>query len=316
MIKAIFALRVKQIGRELYSAGLFRLLILLVLVGFVGFYLYIKSADAVMSRYLAIGMLLLLLSVHFKRGDKAFLKMQFSHYKYIYFAEYGILSLPIACSLALQGQFVPLMILLIGIWLIVQIDVKPKTSSLNTRLQETLPNTCFEWKAGVRKQMLILVPVWGVGLCTSFFIGSVPVAIFIIGVVTLGFYEENESLPMLTSRELGAKKLLWDKLKTYILLFTIVLAPLIGAFMVFHHLYGYIPLIEYVIFVSLAAYTLMVKYAFYRPHTKTSAAQVYIGIGVLGAFVPILLPVVWVLTLWFYVKSVHNLDFYLNDYNR
>jgi hypothetical protein len=34
-----------------------------------------------------------------------------------------------------------------------------------------------------------------------------------------------------------------------------------------------------------------------------------------GGIIPVFLPVVWLLTILFYSKSVNNLNFFLDDYN-
>lgn len=85
--------------------------------------------------------------------------------------------------------------------------------------------------------------------------------------------------------------------------------------MVFHHDIWYIPIIEYFIFISLYIYVILTKYAFYEPNSKSKAAQVFGVIGVIGGIIPVLLPVVWLLSIRFFFKSKENLNIYLNDYN-
>jgi len=59
----------------------------------------------------------------------------------------------------------------------------------------------------------------------------------------------------------------------------------------------------------------MTKYAFFEPNIKSPAAQVFLNIGGVGLILPIFLPVIWLLTVRFYIKSVNNLNFFLDDYN-
>jgi hypothetical protein len=59
----------------------------------------------------------------------------------------------------------------------------------------------------------------------------------------------------------------------------------------------------------------MTKYAFYEPNIKSPAAQIYVALGALGGIIPVFLPVVWLMTILFYSKSVNKLNFFLNDYN-
>jgi len=57
-----------------------------------------------------------------------------------------------------------------------------------------------------------------------------------------------------------------------------------------------------------------VKYSFYEPNSKSSAAQIFIGIGFVGLLMPIFAPLIILLSLRFYLKAKQNLSYYLNDY--
>ena len=314
MIRALLKIRLKQIYRGIIGIGLIRFIFLVGLVGFLGFALYVKSSDKLTSQYLSAGFLLLIMFVHFKRGDKLFLKSHFSNYKTLILAEYVILSIPVLCCFLIHKQWVAIS-QLTGLLIIINIDLKARNSNLNTKLQELIPNDAFEWKAGIRKQFFIIVPIWIIAALTSFFIGSVPIAIFILGITILSFFEKCEPHQILLSFELSAKKLLILKVKRLLQLFLTLVIPLLVLFIVFNPDKWYIPVAEYFIFCSLLIYTIMTKYAFYEPNIKSSAAQIYVALGALGAIIPVFLPVVWLLTILFYSKSVNNLNFFLYDYN-
>ena len=199
--------------------------------------------------------------------------------------------------------------------MIVQLEINTKFSSLNTKLQALIPADSFEWKAGVRRYLYIIVPVWCISIITSFFVASVPVAIFILGVLVLNFFETSESYQILMSYELNSKHLLQLKLKRQLQLFSFVALPLIGMFLIFHYDKWYIAVAEYIIFCILYVYIIMLKYSFYEPNKKSKATQLYSFVGVLGCIIPVLIPVVLLLATWFYYKSINNLNFYLDDYN-
>ncbi|MDA3867548.1 MAG: hypothetical protein PF489_12485, partial [Salinivirgaceae bacterium] len=252
--------------------------------------------------------------IHLKRRDKLFLKSHFSDHKILMLSEYIVLSVPFISCFLIHKQWVALSELS-GLLIIVNLNLKAKHSNLNTKLQKLIPDDAFEWKAGLRKQFFIVVPVWMIAAVTSFFVGSVPIAIFIIGISTLSFFDRCEPFQVLLSYELSSQKLLLLKIKRQLQLFSILVVPLLILFLLFNFDRWYIPIAEYFIFCCLHVYTIMTKYAFFEPNIKSPAAQIFFSIGVVGGMIPIFLPVIWLLTIWFYVKSVDNLNFFLNDYN-
>jgi len=314
MIKALLIIRLKQIYRGLIEIGLIRLIFLFGLFGFIGLFLYTKTSDESTSQFISIGFLLLIMLIHIKREDKLFLKSHFSNYKILMLSEYILLSIPIIVFLLIHEQWISI-ISLLGLFIIVHLDIKTKHTSLNTRLQVLIPSDSIEWKAGLRKHFFIIVPIWIIAIITSFFIGSVPIAIFIIGILTISFFEKCESLKILLSYELSSTKLLLLKVKRQLQLFSIITLPLIGLFLIFHFDKWYIPVAEYLIFCFLLIFVIMTKYTFFDPNKKSQAAQTFGAIGVLSGIIPVFLPIVWLLTVWFYIKSINNLNYYLDDYN-
>ncbi len=313
MIKALLIIRLKQFYRGIIGIGLIRIIFLIGLIGFFGLFLYTKTSDKSTSQLVSIGLLSLITAIQLRRGDKLFLKSHFSNYKLLILAEYLVISFPIFLLLVVHRQWGSLLYFL-SLLLIVHFDLKPRYSSLNTKLQAFIPSDSFEWIAGIRKQLFIIMPIWIISAGTSFFIHSVPIAIFILGISTFSFYEKGEPYQMILSYEINAKKFLFLKVKRQIQFFSILTIPLIGLFLVFNFNRWYIPITEYFIFCFIHIYVIMTKYAFYEPNKKSPAAQTIGGIGV-GGVIPIFLPVVWVLTIWFYIKSINNLNYYLDDYN-
>ena len=314
MIRALLLIRLKQSYRGLLGIGLIRLVILIALIGFLGLWLFIKTSDKSTAQMVSIGFLLLITIIQLRRGDKSFLKSHFPNYKLLIYAEYTIISFPILLLLVIHQQWISL-ISFLSLFLIVNLDLKPRYSNINTKLQRLIPSDSFEWKAGLRKHIYIVVPVWIIAILTSFFIGSVPVAIFIFGILTISFYEKCEPYQLILSYELNAKKLIFLKVKRQLQLFSISVLPLIGLFLIFHIDKWHIPIAEYIILCFLHIYVIMTKYAFFESNKKSSAAQTFGSIGFFGGIIPIFLPVVWLLTIWFYFKSINNLNYYLDDYN-
>ena len=315
MIEAFVKIRLKQFYRGMTGIGLIRIIFLLGLLAFIVFVLFIETSKAPDSYYVTGITSLILFMVQAKRQDKSFLKANFDRYKRICFVEYLILaSIPLA-FLIFHFQWIPLLLLISAIYLIIHLDLKSKQRNLNSRLQRLIPAKCFEWKGGVRQTLFILIPIWMIGIGTSFSIGSVPVVLFILGVIPFSFYEKGEPYQMIIAYEMGTSQFLFHKIKMQIAMFSILSIPIIAAFLVFHPEIWYIPVIEYFIFISLYIYLILTKYAFYESNCKSTSAQIFGIIGAISGIIPVFLPVVWLLSIRFFFKSKENLNIYLNDYN-
>ena len=315
MIGEFINIRFKQVYRAIVGIGLFRAIFLAVLVGFLGFILF-KQTEILPNSYYLLGIyLLVIVLIQLKRQDKLFLKSHFNNYKLICFTEYLILSIPLLACLTYHSQWLSNLILFPSLFLIVNLDLKVKGRNLNTKIQQCIPYDNFEWKGGLRKSFFYIVPLWIISLATSFFIGSVPIAIFILGLVPLGFYEKSEPYQMILAYEMSTRRFLFHKLSLQIILFSFITIPLIISFMFFHYEHWYITLAEYLIFISLHIYFILAKYAFYEPNSKSATTVIFGSIGATAMFFPFLLPVVWLLSVWFYIKSTDKLNLYLNDYN-
>ena len=315
MIEAFIKIRLKQFYRGLIGVGLIRIIFLVGLVGFIAFVSFIETSKSPDSYYVTGITGLILLMVHTKRQDKPFLKTNFDNYRLIYLTEYLILASIIIAFLIFHFQWIPLLLFIAAIYLIVHLDLMQKQRNLNTRLQQFIPSECFEWKGGVRQIFFFLIPLWIIGLCTSFFIGSVPIVLFILGIIPFSFYEKGEPYQMILAYEMGTNQFLLHKIKMQILMFSVLSLPLIAAFLVFHYEIWYIPIAEYFIFITLYIFLILTKYAFYEPNRKSASAQIFGAIGAFCGFIPIFLPVVWILSIRFFLRSKENLNVYLNDYN-
>lgn len=314
MIARLLKIRFLQLYRTFAGIGLFRAVFLVALTGFAGFAVFQSTVAPGSARWTTAGFVGLIALVHVNRNDKAFLKIHFAHSRMLMFAEYLAASVPLAVCLLIHGQWAALAGLSV-LAVIVHLDLRAAQFNLNTSLQARIPADAIEWKAGVRKQFFLLVPIWVLAAGTSFFIGSIPVAIVILGISTLSFCENGEPHPVLLAGERGTVRFLRLKLKRQLQLFSWPVLPLVGLFVVLHPANWYVAVVLYGIFCSLQVYAVLTKYAFYEPNGKPAAAQVFTAIGAVGGLIPFLLPVVWALCFWFYSKAVVNLNFYLDDYN-
>ncbi len=315
MITSLIKIRVKQISRELQGIGILRFVFLSGLFAFLGFVLFLASRERENAHYLVMANLLVFLLIHVKRKDRHFLITHFSQYRYIFQAEYLLLSAPFSAVLIYHAHLIPLAMLFAGSIVVSFIEYQPQKRSLNTPLQKMIPDELYEWKAGSRKLLFFILPLWIIGLLFSFFTGSVPVIVFILGMSVLGLYETGEPYQMILAFERSPGKFLIRKIQLHIMAFTSVVAPLIVAFVWLHSELWYIAVIEYLLFVSLHIYVILSKYAYYEPNETHPASQTINALGALGVIIPIFLPAVWLFSVVFYFRATNRLNDYLDDFN-
>lgn len=316
MLKEIVKIRIKQATRSILGIGIFRVVFLIIMIGLGIVIVFAGASKNKTAYYISAAFLLLLLIIQLRRKDKKFLRTNFYNYKIIFLFEYLTLSIPLTFCLIYYSHFLQMIGILLSCVVVINLDIKINIRTRNTKLQELLPSDSYEWKSGVRKYFFFIIFVLILALSTSFFVASVPVAIFAIGILIISFYENNEPWQMLEALELSAPKLLLHKIKRQFILFLIIVAPLIIAFIVFHPELWYIVVVEFVAFVFVYSYIIVLKYAFYEPNIKTSSSQILTVGGIFIGFIPPLLPILWIMTAWFYFKAVDNLKNYLNAYNQ
>lgn len=315
MAISLLSIRFKQLYREILRIGFFRIIVLAGIGLLFFIYLYQQTSKLPNAAVISLPVLLLILILHTKRTDKLFLRINFNHFKWIFFAEYLSISLILLVFLLIhEFWFIALaFILLVGT--VLQIDVKNHRSGYNTKLQKWIPTECFEWKSGIRKMLPFILTIWILGFLFSFFIGSVPISLAILGIVFLSFQEKNEPLQMVLAFEKKPSKFLSLKIKQQSAILSVISIPLLLHFQIFHYRLWYIPIIMLIAFCLLQAYAIVVKYAFYTPNRESSASQIYTAIGVIGLILGVFAPIILLLLWYFYLKAKRNLNFYLNDYH-
>ncbi len=315
MIVEILNIRIKQAYRILSQIGLFRTI---VLFGFIAPFiisLFIKTKGSNYEQTMSGIFLLSVLFIHIKRKDKEFVEIHALKPQQVFFAEYLLFSAPMIVSLFYKSMWKYLIIYLIVLILISYLKTGLKKKSINSAFQKQIADDNFEWKSGVRKYFLLFVVIWPLGLVTSFFVASVPVTIFFLGVIVLSFYEKSEPLQILIAGELNTLRFLMKKIKSQLLSFSVLILPLVISFIIFHPRYYYIPLLEYIIFLILLVYTILLKYAYYQPTKESGAVKTFTMIGSICLFIPVLIPLILILSVKFLIQASHRLNFYLNDFN-
>lgn len=293
--------------------GLARALFLVLVLAFVVFIVY--NAASQYPAWLIVLYGLLIALTHFKRSDRKFLRNFIRYEGMLMTAEYSIVSAPLIISLIIHQNFLHLAIFLCAIFTLSFLPPVQNRQIRSNILSSKIPKQAYEWKSGLREGSLIIVIVYFAAMATSFHPAAIPISIFVLSVFPLGYYEKGEPLHMLLAAEMPPGPFLLRKITTALKIYNLALLPLILIYLIFNLQYWYIPIIEVIIFSIIIVYMVMLKYAFYVPNEKSAASQVFLSLGVLSIFIPVLLPLMPVLTAYFYNKALKNLNPLMYDYH-
>ncbi|MEO9966321.1 MAG: hypothetical protein ABJF11_11065 [Reichenbachiella sp.] len=315
MVFTLLQLRLNQVRRVISGVTWYYQIVLLFFLLWAVAGLVIKASQPEGSQSLPVLLALILASVHWMRPDYQFLRNYFENYRVLCLSEYLILSTPLLAGLMFSPSWyliLPYLIFLIGLAYL----VKPKRKSAGrARKLKFIPDAYFEWKSGIRKYFYPMAILWLLGLVFSFQMGAAIVVIFLLGLLSLGFYDYCEPVSILIAPQQSATAYLQHRIKGLFLMAGIFYLPLLLLFCIFHPTHWYIPTVLATVMLSYQVYALMIKYAFYAPQTKSSKNTVLLSLGALVLVLPFILPAIWVLTIRLYFQSIKKLSFYLHDFH-
>lgn len=253
--------------------------------------------------------------IHFRRRDYGFLTTQTQNPLAIFFAEYTLISLPVAISLLFNGQWIITLGLLLFTFFLSGLPGGKTQIQLDLQLGNIIPARAFEWKSGVRKAQLWIIILYIIGLALSFTPAGAPGGIFLLSLIMLNFYEHGEPLSILLAEELPSQKFIFRKINIALKLYLLGMLPLLAAHLIFNAELWFVPFLITILAGIIMVYAIVLKYAFYEPGTRNHAAQLFLSLGIISIFIPVLLPLILVLIVYFYNRAIKNLNNYLNDFN-
>lgn len=314
MVISFLHIRGRQVTRIFSSVNwLYRLILLGLVCSAIAGVAVVSSKSE--SNTLFLTYVLLLLLLHWFRSDFNFLRIHIPNYKIICFVEYFILSLPLIAGLLYSNRLSLIAVYLISLIGLVYFIHPKKIISKSSFSLLFVPSPYFEWKSGIRKHFYPIATLWVSGILFAFHMGAGITAIFLIGLMTIGFYNYCEPVEILSAAQLNPKKIMAEKVKGLFLMSGLLFLPILIAFVLFHPNHWYIPVIEIALMTSYLFYALSIKYAFYEPQTHSSKNNVLLALGALVLTIPFLLPAVWVLSIKLYFQSLKKLNFYLDDFD-
>ena len=260
----------------------------------------------------ALLVLALALSFQIQRGDRDFLSRLGPSPWLLRQLDYGMLALPLVPALLLVGATGDLP------WLlgVVPIAALPswgrRRSFWGTWSLRLLPREALEWRAGLRQRAWLLALLYGLGLLTARFVGSLLGLILLTALVVAGFYEELEGKDLLEAF-LPHRGFLGCKLYWQAYCFHVLLLPAYLLFLYWHGPLWYLLLAAVLIAQSILCFSLFYKYSQWRPGQLRAYQQTALGLYVAGLVVPFLAPASLFYAWVFYRKARANIAYYYGD---
>ena len=331
MIITFFKIRLSQFLRLLKGIGLFRIIVLLLILWFVSFTVFSFLILPENTSKSLIVIALLLLSIHASRKDKHFIKTTIKSSYSIYLSEYLFLILPFLVIWIVYnnwigiGLLIPIVLLisLISIDLklqylgsIIKLLINPFSSNLNSKFKVSLPfisNSSFEWISGIRRNLLLLFPVYLFFLAFSFKPYVAVVGLIFISILVSGFYylgEPREFVEFFAKnpREFILRKI-FINLKQLLILFTpILIIALLFQTSTWYYLIGAV-----IISFLIQVLTIVFKYGLFEENANLNRNSIITSINILFVIVPLFWPVPLIMGIRYYIKACENLKKYFHD---
>lgn len=308
MLPTILRLRFNQFARILEEIGVIYVMLLLLLLFPLLMGLLDKIA-AIPALWMAGFVLVIFGNIHLNRPDKYFIKLILHRPYLMYLMEYAVLALPIIIWLIYLQNWWAVALLLSGIILVGWI---PLTLRLRQRQNPLLrfPTTFirhYEWVNGLRKSAYMILPIYVVGLVLSSYIATVPLVLFLLGLISTDFYMDCEPRIFIELYGGNARSFLRKKIGTHLLIFWLACLPLVILFLIFHASYWYILLVVMVLVSIFSILSITLKYASYQANIRLTQNGIILALMVAFTCLPFGQPIPLVMTVIYYRKALKNL---------
>lgn len=334
MIRAVFKVRISQFFRLLNEIGLFRVIFLLIILGFVLFFTYqfITTSENTIISLILIA--LLLLSVHTSRKDKPFLEAIIKQPYLIYLSEYMVLTLPVLVIWIVKNNWIGAGILLLVVFIIpliyynlqfrylgsiIQLLINPFNPNLNLTVKTRLPfisSSSFEWISGIRRNLLILIPVYLLVLVFSFKPYVAVVGLIFLSLIISGFYFYGESREFVEFYAKSPRKFIVKKIYTNLRHLIVVFAPILIIALIFQISTWRFLLGALIVSIFIQVLTIIFKYSLFEENANLTRNSIIVYGNIIFAIVPYFLPVPIIMGIIHYNKALKNLKQYFHDQNK
>ncbi len=309
----LIKIRLIQLNREIRKLGFFYTLLIILLFATAVLYAGIYYHQAQPAIFVSAAILLSVLYIHLNRKDLGFISKHIRHPAQNIYAEYLLFSLPFALPAIFSPQWFhfPVVVLLLGFIAVIKVDTVQKTPL--PHLGKLLRADAFEWIAGIRKRYISLILLYAIAAALCWLRIAPLIFLFLITTTIMSFYIECESLQVLYAYSGNAGKTLYKKLKTHLVILSVLLLPVLIINSIFNPGLVLLNIAFWIVQLILLSFVILLKYATYLPGNKNILNTTLIAFVSLGCILPFILPVPLIMNFINYRKAIKKLKLYYND---
>ncbi|MBN2612946.1 MAG: hypothetical protein JXB00_15430 [Bacteroidales bacterium] len=333
MIKVFLRIRIFQLFRFLNEIGILRLIVLLAISIYVSMLCINGVGQSGQVSIIPFLFGAVLFIIHTIRKDSRFLHTVFINPYPVYLFEYLVLSVPVFIISLVYKQWtgisglmaicllIPLFriktdINILSKWL--KFIIYPFISQNSIKLKFKVPfvkPVDFEWISGIRKNLVILLPLYLFFTAFAFKAYFAPVGLILISFVISGFYLYGESRELIEIYAPGPGSFLTRKIYSSLRYLFILYAPIILVSLIFQPGTWYFLAFGLFISVSVQIFSVIFKYALFQEHASLNRNSILVALNTIFLLVPFFWPAPVFMGIKYYNKAKNNLENYFDDIN-
>jgi hypothetical protein len=307
----LLRIRFILLGRQLKGSGAGLLVVTAVGVGLIWWTYRIYQTEY--AWHLLAGILVMTYLSHINRRDKSFiLHSMYKPRLQIYF-QYVVYTFPITMPALFVGRFEIFLSSLVLLIPLPFIDFITKQKARLIWLSRILDPLDIEWIAGLRsKGVMILLFLIAAYIFSSYPIVSL-VFLWVIGLILVQFYDHCESLDILRSGCISARRFLFLKFNRHVIYILILYIPVCLLNSLFHPEHVLLNVFFILMQCAMLAYAIFSKYSGYVPNSRAIEHNMTLSLVSVAGVLPYLFPLPFFAALETYGRAKRNLEYYFND---
>jgi hypothetical protein len=312
MISQLIRLRLLQLYRGSGELGLFRVMLLLVVILPLIILFVVQRISVHPWQFIipasALGVVLM---IHIRRKDFRFMQSIVPQPGRLYMAEYLVFSLPMSLVFITEARYFHLLGFLTVVVLIAFIPPPKAVAVERASGLSAIPRGMFEWQSGIRKSRIVLALFYLPGLFGFYQVWLAAVSLFMITMIVVSFYSEYEPRNMLVAGDGTAAGFLSHKIARHAGLFAACMLPQLLAVLI-HPEILLVALGYFLASVNLVIFSILLKYYQYRPAAFSGAHQMVTSLACLISLILPAAAIILVVNLFLWAGALRNLKYYLH----
>ena len=294
--------------------------VLVAILGVAQWRLFAVSADATGRWFVAACSVAVLLGVHTARRDERFLRVAGVAHRRLFAAEYLLLCLPFSVPLLFSAAPHLAAVGPVCAVLLSRVPAGLVPSFVAQRAQRRspvslpLPQTAFEWLAGIRRSGVWLAILYLAAALLSRHVEALLVLMVVIVLTPTAFYQDGEGGSLVEVFARSPAAFLRHKIARSLVLLWALAAPVAVLAVIRHPALWYVALIVITLGSFVLATTVLVKYAFYREGARAGITN-NLAVGAVTASL-VLPPVTALLLHRIWKRSVRTVEPHLHAGDR